>query len=85
MEKLTSACSWACHDDTNHCKKHHVKLLNDYYEITDPLYFGIINSMKKTGNYGLANIIVLAFIIPMIVLALFIRALDTQEALKKLT
>ncbi|MFK7807082.1 MAG: hypothetical protein AB8F74_04695 [Saprospiraceae bacterium] len=83
-EKLDEQCSWACHNDTEHCKKHHVKLLNNHFETTDPLYFGIINSMKSTGSYGLANVLIFAILVPMIIFSLFTRILDVRATIKDL-
>jgi|GEM_PF-320077 len=75
-------CSWACHNDTDFCKSNHVKLLASYFSTTDPLYFGIIRSLKATGNYGLANTIVLVLLIPGICIWLFVKSIDYQLKIK---
>ena len=55
-------CSWICHNNTSYCKENHVKVLKDYLDYSDPVYFGIIHLLKSTGNYGLANIVFLLLI-----------------------
>ena len=60
-------CSWACHDDTTFCKKNHVKWMGNHFDLIDPIYFGIIQQLKATGNYGLANIIFLVILIPLFI------------------
>ncbi|HHM20790.1 MAG TPA: hypothetical protein ENJ20_02095 [Bacteroidetes bacterium] len=66
-EKSKGHCSWYCHHHTDYCKKHHVKYAKHFFKITDPLYFGIINFLKSTGNYMLANIFFLAILLPLII------------------
>ena len=41
-KRIKEKCSWACYFDTNFCKENHVKFAKNYFEKTDPLYFGII-------------------------------------------
>lgn len=72
-------CSWNCHNDTNYCKQNHVKLLKDYFEYTDPVYFGIIHLLKSTGNYGLANIVFLVILFPLIMYILLIKSIDMNR------
>jgi uncharacterized membrane protein YtjA (UPF0391 family) len=60
-------CTWQCHNATNYCKANHVKVLKPYYNYTDPIYFGIINLLHSTGNYGLANIVFLVILIPFLI------------------
>jgi hypothetical protein len=52
VKKQKEKCSWVCHNDTDYCKKNHVKLVKPYFDKIDPIYFGIIDSLKSTGNYG---------------------------------
>lgn len=84
LSRLNNACSWACHQNTDHCKKNHVKLVNNYYEYTDPIYFGIINLMNVKGSYALMNVIILAFILPLVMLLLLIRIIDLQIKIRQL-
>lgn len=63
-EQSLKKCSWICHNNTTFCKKYHVKMKHDYFEITDPIYFGIIGLLKGTGSYGFANIFFLVIIFP---------------------
>ena len=46
-DKLKGKCTWICHNHTNYCKKNHVKLAKPYFNKIDPIYFGIINSLKS--------------------------------------
>ena len=71
-------CTWICHDNTNYCKVNHVKFAKPYFNIIDPIYFGIINSLKLTGNYGLANILVLVILFPLIIYFLLVKSISIQ-------
>lgn len=77
-------CTWYCHADTTYCKNNHVKHLKPYFEYTDPIYFGTINALHKTGNYGLANIIFLVILIPLMIWYLVVKCIDYQIKIKKL-
>jgi hypothetical protein len=77
-------CSWQCHEDTNHCKENHVKYAGEYFEFIDPIYFGIINSLKSTGDYGLANIIFLVILFPLFMYFLLIRSIDMEFKIREL-
>lgn len=70
-------CSWICHNNTNYCKKHHVKQLKTYY--ADIIYFGIISSLAKTGYYGLANIVFLVVLLPLLIWIFMIKSLNIQD------
>ena len=70
-------CSWICHNNTGYCKQNHVKILKNYFEYTDPVYFGIIKLLKSTGNYGLANIVFLVILFPLIMYLLLIKYFDS--------
>ncbi|MEM9928286.1 MAG: hypothetical protein AAF840_00575 [Bacteroidota bacterium] len=72
------SCTWACHDNTNHCKVHHVSLLKPHLGFTDQLYFGIINSMGATGRYGLVNLLVLGVLIPGLIYWFLVKSLQLQ-------
>jgi len=76
-------CSWACHNSTIYCKTNHVRLLTAYFPYTDPLYFGVIRSLKATGNYGLANLVVLVVLIPGCCLWLGWKSIDYQLRIKE--
>lgn len=77
-------CTWYCHADTTFCKNNHVKYLKPYFEYTDPVYFGIINALHKTGNYGLANIIFFVILIPLMIWYLLVKCIDYQLKIRKL-
>lgn len=77
-------CTWACHNDTTYCKNNHVKTLKPYFEYTDPTYFGIINLLHSTGNYGVANIVFLVLLIPLLILYFILKAIDLNIKTKRL-
>ena len=83
-QKLKHKCSWACHNNTNFCKQHHVKFAKPYFNKIDPIYFGIINSLQSTGNYGLANVIFLVFLFPLLMVFFFIKSLKIQGEIHQL-
>ena len=77
-------CSWQCHDDTNFCQDNHVKFAGRYFDLIDPIYFGIIDSLKSTGNYGLANIIFLVILFPLFMYFLLIQSVDMEFKIREL-
>jgi hypothetical protein len=76
-EKSQSQCSWVCHNNTLYCKKYHTHHIVDQNQ-TDLLYFGIINLLKGTGNYGLANVLILVIIVPFFSMAIFIKGVQLK-------
>jgi len=82
---ISDKCSWACHNNTVFCKNHHVKYLKPFYPFTDVLYFGVINVLASTGNYGAANIIFLVFLFPFTILYFIIKSLNIQDEIRKLS
>lgn len=84
-KNLKDTCTWACYyQTTNVCKKKHVKYLTKYYKFTDGIYFGIINGLKNTGHYQLANIIVLVILLPLLIWVFIIKSLNVQDQINKL-
>ena len=83
-DKLKEKCTWICHNDTKYCKNNHVKLAKPYFNKIDPIYFGIINSLKSTGYYGLANIIFLVIILPLIIYILLVKSISLEFKIRKL-
>lgn len=83
-QALTNQCSWNCHNQTNYCKKHHVKYLKQHFSWVDPIYFGIINLLMSTGNYGLANLVFLVFLWPFIIYLLVLRVISNRKYIKTL-
>lgn len=81
-EGFKEKCSWACHNDTKYCKEHHVKLAKPYFAQIDPIYFGIIRSLQSTGNYGLANIIFLVILIPLLIYILLVKSIRLQRQIR---
>ncbi len=83
-DKIPEKCSWICHNRTAYCKKHHVKYLKNYYSHTDAIYFEIIDLMTNTGNYGLANIILLVILFPLFIWYFIIKSVNIQDKINKL-
>jgi len=81
--KSTKKCSWACHNTENYCKENHVKILQNYFQYTDPIYFGVIHFLQSTGKYKLANIVILVILIPLLMYFLLIKSLSLQSQIKK--
>jgi hypothetical protein len=76
---IPTRCSWACHNDTAYCKKKHVKYLKPYLKISDLFYFGLIGLLASTGNYGLANIVILVILLPGSILYFTLKAWNIQD------
>lgn len=77
-------CSWMCHNNTNYCRANHVKYAKPYFAEIDPIYYGIIRALKATGNYGLANIVFLVVLIPLIIYVLLVKSIGMQFEIRKL-
>lgn len=77
-------CSWNCYLDTQYCKDNHVKTLSNYFHYIDPIYFGIINSLHSTGNYGMANVFILVILLPFSMFFLLIKILRMQKQINRL-
>lgn len=84
IEKTKDKCTWICHNNTGFCKENHVKNLKPYFKYTDTIYFGIISAFQKTGNYGLANIIFLVVLAPLLIWFFIIKSLNIQDEINKL-
>jgi hypothetical protein len=83
IDKVSDKCTWTCHNNTRYCMENHVKYLKPYFNYTDKIYFGIIDSLRKTGNYVIANIIVLVVLVPLLVWLLLIKSLNIQNEINK--
>lgn len=77
-------CSWVCHNNTDYCKENHVKWAQSYFAELDPLYFGIINTLQSTGKYGLANVILLVILLPLIMYFLLVKSIIIQMKIRKI-
>ena len=84
VKKRKDKCTWICHYNTNYCKKNHVKLASPYFDKIDPIYFGIINSLMRTGGYELANIIFLVIIFPLIMYFSLVKSISLELKIRKL-
>lgn len=82
--KSLDKCTWIAHSNTNFCKQHHVKFLKNHFEITDPIYFGVIDLLRSTGNYGAANIIFLVILFPLIIWYALIKIIDYGIAIRRI-
>ncbi len=83
-DPLLGKCSWICHNSTNYCKTNHVKWATNYFQYTDPLYFGTIGLLHSTGNYGLANIFFFVVLFPAFLFFLIVRSIDMQGEINQL-
>ena len=83
-KRIKEKCSWICHNDTKYCKENHVKFVAPYFDKIDPIYFGIIRSLKSTGNYGLANIVFLVILIPLIMYFLLVKSISIHLAIRSI-
>jgi hypothetical protein len=77
-------CSWQCHDNTTYCKQHHVVYLDSWFQVVDPIYFGIIRALKSTGNYGAANLVVFVILLPLLMFWWLVRSLNMQAEISRL-
>jgi len=73
-ERDIASCTWLCHNQTSHCKKHHVTFLKSYLSKTDHLYFGLIGLLQSSGSYKVANLFFLLFLVPVLVLFFCIKS-----------
>ncbi len=83
-QRLNDKCTWACHYNTNHCKKYHVKMNSTWFPTTDKAYFGIINLLESTQNYNFMNVLLFLFLIPLLMWLLLIKVLRMQAEIKQL-
>ncbi len=84
VDKNAGNCTWICHNDTGFCKENHVKYFDSYFTFTDPLYFGAIGLLAMTGNYGLANIVFLVVLMPLVIWFFLIKSLNIQDKISTL-
>lgn len=82
--RITDKCTWVCHNDTSYCMENHVKYLETYSNYTNILYFGVIGMLQMTGNYGLANIIFLVVLVPLLIWFFIINPMNIQDEIDKL-
>jgi hypothetical protein len=64
--------------NTTYCKRHHVAFMKPYFHFSDPVYFGIIDLLKSSGNYAGANIIFLVLLWPLLMYWLLIKVVKGQ-------
>ena len=83
-KKFANKCTWICHNNSNFCKENHVKYVKPYFDKIDTIYFGVIDSLKFTGDYRLANILILVALFPLIIYALLIGSIELQIQIHKL-
>lgn len=80
---LPDRCTWACHNHTEYCIQHHVKINQTILKITKPLYFGEITLLHKLGNYSFANILILVIGVPFFIWYFLIKIIDTLQEIKE--
>ena len=81
---LPDKCTWKCHNETDYCKIHHVKCLKPVLSKTDVFYHGVINRLRDTGNYDMANIVFLVLLFPLAMYFFIIKSLNIQDEIRKL-
>ena len=80
---IAERCTWACHDSTNYCIEHHVKMNKLLLKFTRPIYFGEITLLQMIGNYSCANILILVTLIPLYIWYFLVRIIDVLIAIKE--
>ncbi len=80
---IAERCTWACHDSTNYCITHHVKMNKLLLKFTRPIYFGEITLLQMIGNYSFANILILVTLIPLYIWYFLVRIIDVLIAIKE--
>ncbi len=84
VDRNADRCTWICHNDTGFCKNNHVIYLKPYFNFTDPIYYGAISLLRKTGNYGLANIFFLVILVPLFLWFFLVKSLNLQDEISTL-
>lgn len=80
--KNHDVCSWRCHNSG--CKP---QLLKSFECYIGPIYDGIISFLKSGdsfGSYGIANILFLVLLWPLVMFYFLIKSLDMQQEIKNL-
>jgi hypothetical protein len=80
---IAERCTWACHDSTNYCIEHHVKINKLLLLISQPFYFGEITLLKMAGSYSLVNILILVTLVPLYLWYFLVRIIDTLQEIKE--
>ena len=80
---LPDRCTWACHDHTNYCIQHHVKMNKYIIWITRLLYDNEIRFLQLFGNYSFANILILVTLVPLYIWYFLIKIIDTLQEIKE--
>lgn len=83
-KKIPEKCSWACHNETYYCIKHHVRAKGCFVQTTERIYFGAISALMSTGSYGAANLLLFVIFIPSIIFYCIIRSINIQQKIMKL-
>jgi uncharacterized membrane protein len=83
-EKLKDKCTWACSNQINYCKTHHVRFNKNLFIITNPLFYGVGEWLQATGSYILANIIFLVVLIPLVIWFFLIKSLNIQDKINQI-
>jgi len=82
--QMTEKCSWSCYNNTSYCKQNHVRFMKPYFDVIDPIYFGMIDFLKNTGNYQLANILILVVFWPLLMFFVLVKSLKQNSQIRLL-
>ena len=77
--KNPSYCSWVCHNNTQYCKINHVKLLESNFDLSDPIYFGVINTLNTSGLYAILNLVIFVLFFPLSIYWLLLKNLSLRK------
>jgi hypothetical protein len=83
-DKNPGYCTWACHNRTEWCREHHVKIPDKYREIADIPYDSLITSLRKgnklyKGDYQVNNILYLVILVPFAIWYFIVSGLILQD------
>jgi len=82
---IKDKCTWNCHNNTAYCIKHHIKLIKPFIKFTNSIYFGEIQALRSTGNYGLANILLFVIILPLWIFFFIVKSISLMKKIKRKT
>ena len=82
---IKDKCTWNCHNNTAYCIKHHIKVIKPFIKFTNTIYFGEINALRSTGNYGLANILLFVIILPIWIYYFIVKSIALMTTIKRKT
>lgn len=69
-------CGWECFEHTDKCIKEHKGLPDGFRQTIKPAYYGFIHALRSTGDYYLANLILIALVWPVAMSVLGMRTVQ---------